>query len=113
MQQSPLEVSPLLIPITKESSELLQKKLVVGETIGMFSIIETSLSKQQLIQHLQPFLQAELPSEELALFRFYDPAIIKILNKMLDDESYMVLLKPISNWWYQEFDSTLHNIVSL
>lgn len=112
-ETSPLEVSPLLIQITNESRGQLKKSLVVDDTIGMLSIIETSLSKQELIQHLQPFLQAELPNGELALFRFYDPSIVKMLGKMLDHESYELLLKPINNWWYQEFDDSFKNIMSI
>lgn len=109
---SPLEVSPLIIPITFETKDQLEKQLLIEDNIGMFSVIETALSKHQLIHHLQPFLQAELPTGELALFRFYDPFIIKILDKMLDDVNYQLLLKPINNWWFQEPNNTFTNLVS-
>lgn len=103
-ETSPLEASPLLISLKFETKDDIRQQLLIEENIGMFSIIETSLSKYELIHHLQPFLQAELPNGELALFRFYDPSIIKILNQMLDKENFDVLMKPMLNWWYQNLD---------
>lgn len=110
-ETSPLEVSPLLIIINKDCIEEVKRKLLIDENIGMFSIIETSLSKQALIHHLQPFLQAELPSGELALFRFYDPYILKLLPTLLDHESFIALLKPLKRWWYQELNGTFKNLM--
>ena len=109
-ETSPLEVSPLLLHINQENNEVLQRTLLVSENIGIFSLIETSLSKQPLIKHLQPFLQAELPNGELALFRFYDPSIVKILNKMLSNKDFDLLMKPIENWWYQNLDGTFEKL---
>lgn len=111
-ETSPLEVSPLLLHINQENNEVLQRTLLVSENIGMFSLIETSLSKQSLIKHLQPFLQAEMPNGELALFRFYDPSITKILDKMLDKQEYQKLFKPLNNWWVQQANDTFNNLVS-
>ncbi len=77
-------------------------ELVIEENLGMFSILKTNLSNQELIKHFQPFLQAELPAGELALFRFYDPSVIKSLNRLLDKKNLDILLEPIDGWWYQE-----------
>ena len=109
-ETSPLEVSPLLIPIEFETKDDLKKEFLIEENIGMFSVIETPLSKYELIQHLQPFLQAELPTGELALFRFYDPSIVKILNQMLDKENFDLLIKPTKSWWYQDFQGSFHSL---
>ncbi|UUS56566.1 MULTISPECIES: DUF4123 domain-containing protein [unclassified Acinetobacter] len=111
-ETSPLEVSPLLIPIHFETKDELNKQFLIEENIGMFSVLETPLSKHELIQHLQPFLQAELPTGELALFRFYDPFIIQVLNQMLNEQEYSDLLKPITNWWVQQMDNTFLNLES-
>jgi len=111
-ETSPLEVSPLLIPIKTETSQNLQNRLMVQENLGMFSVLETSLTLQELIHHLQPFLQAEMPNGELALFRFYDPFITQVLGKMLGEKEYNDLLKPISNWWIQQMDNTFKKLVS-
>lgn len=110
-ETSPLEVSPLLILITLDTKVEIKKQFMVEENIGMFSVIETPLSKHELIQHLQPFLQAELPNGELALFRFYDPSIVKILDQMLDNENYDLLMKPIKKWWYQDFQGLFHSLL--
>ena len=111
-ESTPLEFSPLLIPITFIKKNEIQKQLLIEDNIEMFSVIETSLSKQELIHHLQPFLQAEMPTGELALFRFYDPSITQILDKILDKQEYQNLLKPIKNWWFQEPNNTFQNLVS-
>lgn len=111
-ETSPLEVSPLLLSINQENNKALQQRLLVSENIGMFSLIETSLSKQALIKHLQPFLQAEMPNGELALFRFYDPFITQVLDKMLDKQEYQTLLKPLNNWWVQQANNSFNNLVS-
>ncbi|MDC5569145.1 DUF4123 domain-containing protein, partial [Acinetobacter baumannii] len=87
-------------------------QLLVNNDSEMFSIIETTLSRYELINHLQPFLQAELPNGELALFRFYDPSIVKILNKMLDEENFVLLTTPIKNWWYQSSDNNYLSLKS-
>lgn len=111
-ESSPLEVSPLLLSIDQTNNKTLQQTLLVTETIGLFGLIETSLSKQALIKHLQPFLQAEMPDGGLALFRFYDPLITQVLDKMLDEQEYQTLLKPIDNWWVQKSSNTFKNLVS-
>jgi type VI secretion system secreted protein VgrG len=107
-----VESTFLLMGIDQGNNETLQRTLLVSENIGMFSLIETSLSKQSLIKHLQPFLQAEMPNGELALFRFYDPSITKILDKMLDKQEYQKLFKPLNNWWVQQANDTFNNLVS-
>lgn len=111
-ESSPLEVSPLLLSIDQANNRALQQTLIVSESIGLFGLIETSLSKQALIQHLQPFLQAEMPDGGLALFRFYDPLITQVLYKMFDEQEYQTLLKPINNWWVQKSNNTFKKLVS-
>lgn len=111
-ESSPLEVSPLLLSINQANNKALQQTLLVSENIGMFGLIETSLSKQALIKHLQPFLQAEMPDGGMALFRFYDPMITPVLDKMLDKQEYQKLFKPINNWWVQKSNNTFKNLVS-
>lgn len=111
-ESSPLEVSPLLLSIDSANNKTLQQTLLVSETIGLFGLIETSLSKQALIKHLQPFLQAEMPDGGLALFRFYDPMITQVLDKMLDEQEYHILFRPIDNWWVQKSNNTFKNLVS-
>lgn len=110
-ESSPLDVSPLLIDLTSESVKPLFEKILISENNGVYSLIQTTLSKQSLIMHLQPYLEAQMPDGELALFRFYDPSIVKILHKMLNDVDYNQLLAPIENWWYQSFDSKFNNII--
>lgn len=111
-ESSPLEVSPLLLSIDQANNKTLQQTLLVSDTIGLFGLIETSLSKQALIKHLQPFLQAEMPDGGLALFRFYDPLITQVLDKMLDEQEYQKLFKPINNWWVQKSNNTFKHLVS-
>lgn len=111
-ESSPLEVSPLLLGIDQDNHKTLQQTLLVSETIGLFGLIETSLSKQALIKHLQPFLQAEMPDGGLALFRFYDPLITQVLDKILDKQEHKKLFKPINNWWVQKSNNTFKNLVS-
>lgn len=110
-ESSPLEVSPLLVRLNEENIEMICEKLLITENVGMFSVIQTQLSKQSLILHLQPFLQAEMPTGELALFRFYDPSIVKVLNRMLNQQDFSDLLAPIENWWFQGLDDCFNNIV--
>ncbi|MDV7449350.1 DUF4123 domain-containing protein [Acinetobacter baumannii] len=111
-ETTPLEVSPLLVRINSELKYEIETQLLMNNDSEMFSIIETTLSKYELINHLQPFLQAELPNGELALFRFYDPSIVKILNKMLDEENFVLLTTPIKNWWYQSSDNNYLSLKS-
>ena len=111
-ESSPLEVSPLLLSINQANNKALQQTLLVSENIGMFGLIETSLSKQALIKHLQPFLQAEMPDGGMALFRFYYPMITLVLDKMLDKQEYQKLFKPINNWWVQKSNNTFKHLVS-
>lgn len=99
---TPLEFSPLLLNLNKLNNQKFINELVIEENLGMFSILKTNLSNQELIKHFQPFLQAELPAGELALFRFYDPSVIKSLNRLLDKKNLDILLEPIDGWWYQE-----------
>lgn len=109
-ESSPLEVSPLLLQLNEDNSQMVNERLFVDENIGMFSIIQTGLSGQGLIRHLQPYLQAQMPTGELALFRFYDPSIIKILHKMLNSENYKQLLSPIDCWWYQNLEGCFSKV---
>lgn len=110
-ETSPLEVSPLLVALTSDNYERLQSKLLVEDNFGMFSIIQTAPSRQELILHLQPFLQAELPTGEFALFRFYDPTIVKILDKFLETKNFVQLVAPFENWWYQNKDGNFNNLI--
>lgn len=109
-ESSPLEVSPLLLQLDSENVKLLFERFLNEENKGLFSLIQTDLSKQVVIKHLQPYLEAQMPNGELALFRFYDPSIIKILNKMLSNKDYNNLLEPIENWWHQSLDGSFQNI---
>ena len=102
----------MLLSINQANNKALQQTLLVSENIGMFGLIETSLSKQALIKHLQPFLQAEMPDGGMALFRFYDPMITPVLDKMLDKQEYQKLFKQINNWWVQKSNNTFKNLVS-
>lgn len=96
----PLYAAPLLLRIDSESSDFDQVLPRWLKLNTFLNILSTRLTMDQLIIHLQPFLKARLPSGEDALFRFYDPTVTCLLNKMLSTEHYNHLMQPINNWWY-------------
>lgn len=96
----PLRVAPLLLELSPTTAQTLDATVNVWlSNSPMISALSTPLSINELIAHLQPFLEAKLPTGELAIFRLFDPTVAKLMPGMLDKENYINLFMPIHEWW--------------
>lgn len=98
----PLYAAPMLIQLNKDLMQRLNPDVQAWSEQGtMLGVINARLLMDELIAHLQPYLEAKLPSHEVALFRIYDPQVTKLLPKMLSNDSYCQLFEPLIAWFVQ------------
>ena len=112
--QIPLYAAPLLLKVhTKDLDAGLYDLIDVWLKQNTFlNTISTTMSADMLIDHLRPFLEAHLPSGKNALFRFYDPTVACLLDKMLSMENYTKLMKPLDQWWYANDEGSFNALPS-
>jgi hypothetical protein len=107
----PLYVAPLLLKIPHDRIDDLSHD--VSDWLAqsaMVNVLHTELETDDLIKHLQPFLDAKLPDGDMALFRLFDPTVAVLLPKMLSKEHYISLMTPISGWWVALDDETFERL---
>ncbi len=75
--QPPLErVAPYLVNLTASRAMAEAWRGAWGQHWGILCVAQADL--ETLRRHFRQFLQARLPSGQIALFRFYDPRVLRI-----------------------------------
>lgn len=73
-------------------------------------LIESVLSQQGLLEHLQPFLFMETPDTDLLLLRWYDPFIFHYCTNFFPQPVLQALLRPLHAITYTAPSSRVHRV---
>ncbi|HEJ9411951.1 DUF4123 domain-containing protein [Proteus mirabilis] len=90
---------PWLIDVTNNEN-LINKLAVLEMSAPSVSWLISDTPIDNLAIHLASLMNVTLPSGKNALFRFYDPRVMKNIPTLLDEEQMKIAMKPIIEWYY-------------
>ena len=86
-----------------------RKKLKqLEEALPSVSWLISSASLENLVAHFQPFPNLQLPDSRCALFRFYDPRILKEIELLMDETDYGKLVEVAREWVFSSKKDMRH-----
>ena len=94
--ESAMEVSPCLVRLSHSGTKLVPWFDTEGAQALKAMAVVSDMSLKQLGEHFQQFLEAKLPTMEVALFRFYDPVIFDAIAPLKDNALLIKMMQPCS-----------------
>lgn len=98
---APFEVSPLLMVI-HDLSILKDKNFLFIHQIWhveqALNIVFSRLELNLFVKKMKQYLTVKFPDNTQKLFRWFDPRILKKINKILDDEQQYEFFNGIEKW---------------
>lgn len=98
---APFEVSPLIV-ILKNINILDSLDCIFLNEIWkkeqVLSIVFSKLELMQFTKMMKQYLTVRFPDGSTKLFRWYDPRILKKIDKILTDDQQEIFFKEIENW---------------
>lgn len=91
-----LQINPIRDTFVAEFDVLLEAQT---EKI-FFSVFTSRLVKRELIKALQKRMQICLPDGEEALFRFYDPLVLRHVKSFMNEAQQAEFFAPMLQWWW-------------
>ncbi|MBQ0695267.1 DUF4123 domain-containing protein [Providencia stuartii] len=91
---------PWLFNVT-EKNEFIERFAKLEVSAPALSWIISSTEIDNLAVHLASLMNITLPDNRTALFRFYDPRVMKNIPNLLDDAQCQFAMKPIHEWYYR------------
>lgn len=105
----PLQVAPLILKLTPEMLDSIAPTICEWLTDSqMINVLSSTLTVNELVRHLQGFLEAKLPTGRTRLFRFYDPRVALLMFDMMTSKDYNAFFAPISAWWVPNREEFFH-----
>lgn len=92
-QEDLFEVAPYLVKL-EQRSKLLTWILTNGWGNSWGIFLSTNVELEDLLEHLQKMLPAELPNGEKLLFRFYDPRVLEVYFQNCEEDELGAFLGP-------------------
>lgn len=95
---APFEVSPLII-ILKDNNVLNSEFLnEMWKKEQVLSIVFSKLELMHFSKMMKQYLTVILPDGSSKLFRWFDPRVLKKIDKILTNDQQEVFFKEIENW---------------
>ncbi|AYO55512.1 DUF4123 domain-containing protein [Acinetobacter wuhouensis] len=98
---APFEVAPVLILI-QDSTILNEERFnFIHKTWAneqALNIVFSPLELTQFVKKMKRYLTIEFPDQSQKIFRWFDPRILKKLNKILDNEQEHEFFNEIEKW---------------
>ncbi len=91
---------PWLVDV-KKSADLLSELYKLDSKAPAVSWIASTHLLDKLAIHLASFLNVTLPDDKVALFRFYDPRVLKNLPEILEKEQCESIVSMVDEWLYK------------
>lgn len=98
---APFEVSPILI-FLNDLTILLDEKFnfieEIWENEQALNLIDSHLDLKNFIKKMKKYLTVYFPDGSQKIFRWFDPRILKKIDKILDKEQQYEFFKDIEKW---------------
>lgn len=98
---APFEVSPLLMVINNLSlldDEKFNFMDDVWRNEQALNLVFSHLTLEKFIKKMKKYLTVEFPDGSQKIFRWFDPRIVKKIDKVLDDEQEEEFFNDIEKW---------------
>lgn len=98
---APIEVSPILI-VLNDLAILQDEKFnfieEIWESEQALNLIDSHLDLKNFIKKMKKYLTVYFPDGSQKIFRWFDPRVVKKIDKILDDEQQCEFFKDIEKW---------------
>lgn len=98
---APFEVAPVLIIIHDPVIFKEEKFYFIQQTWAneqALNVVMSSLDLTQFVKKMKRYLTIEFPDQTQKLFRWFDPRILKKIDKILDSEQEQEFFHDIEKW---------------